>query len=134
MARKCYVVGSTCGAGRLLRAYMWRWKLLMNLLQNCLSPDGQGRPYSWQHISSLMNAKVPRLEKRPNQKHICMGHIIGKSLYGFLCTCGGWPAWPVKGSLMLKISQVRVSPILQERESDVDLLCMQCNKAEVVMF
>ena len=72
--------------------------------------------------------------KRPNKKH--MGHIIGKSLYGCLSTCGGWPTWPVQGSLMLQISQVRVSPILQKRESDVGLLCMQWNvvEGEDVMF
>ena len=44
-------------------------------------------------------------------------HRIEKVGMVCFCTCRGWPAWPIQGSLMLQISKVGISPILQERES-----------------
>ena len=101
------VADSTSGAGRSL----WRWKLLENLLENCLNPDDQGRPYSWQHISFL--EARPQLDKIWGQiRNIDGIELVNKEGVLFFCTCRGWPTGPIQGSLMLQICQVGISPIL----------------------
>ena len=101
------VADSTSGAGRSL----WRWKLLENLLENCLNPDDQGRPYSWQHISFL--EARPQLDKIWGQiRNIDGIELVNNEGMLFFCTCRGWPTGPIQGSLMLQICQVGISPIL----------------------
>ena len=87
--------------------------------QNCLNPDGQGRPYSWLHISSLK--AMPMLEKVLQPiRNTYAWHRIDKVGMVCFCTCRGWPTWPIQGSLMLQISKMGIPPILQERESDFE--------------
>ena len=112
------------------RHYMWCWQIIASLY---LRWKLLRNKFAWTqmvkggHIHGCMF-----LPWRPCQgwkqyddwqaiNNIYVWHRIEKA--GMVCfwTCRGWPTWPIQGSLMLQISKVGISPILQQRESYPEL-------------